>query len=46
MQTMTLLAGRADLALVQHWASDGATPTIEQIPELILRLLLAPGGPR
>jgi AcrR family transcriptional regulator len=34
------LAGLTDLALVQHWASDGTTPTLEQIPELVLRLLL------
>lgn len=36
------LAGLADLALVQHWATDGAYPTLEQIPELVLRLLLEP----
>lgn len=36
------LAGLADLALVQHWATDGANPTIEQIPQLVLQLLLEP----
>jgi AcrR family transcriptional regulator len=34
------LAGLTDLALVQHWASDGTSPTLEQIPDLVLRLLL------
>lgn len=42
------LAGLADLALAQHWATDGTDPTIEQIPTLVLRLLLGPpqGTPR
>lgn len=42
------LLGLADLALVRHWATDGTDPTIEQIPELVLRLLLdaAPSGMR
>jgi AcrR family transcriptional regulator len=35
------LAGLADLALAQHWASGGTKPTIEEIPELVLSLLLA-----
>jgi len=36
------LAGLADLALAQHWASDGASPTLEQIPELVVQALLGP----
>jgi AcrR family transcriptional regulator len=39
------IAGLTDLALVQHWATGGSSPTLEQIPELVLRLLLdAPPG--
>src|SRR5262249_27100729 len=30
-------AGLADLALAQHWASGGTEPTLDQIPELVLR---------
>jgi AcrR family transcriptional regulator len=37
------LAGLTDLALVQHWASDTSEPSLEEIPELVLRLLLGPG---
>jgi AcrR family transcriptional regulator len=36
------LAGLADLTLVQHWASDGASPRLEQIPGLVLQALLGP----
>jgi hypothetical protein len=36
------IAGLADLALAAHWASDGARPTLEEIPELVLTLLLGP----
>jgi AcrR family transcriptional regulator len=36
------LAGLADLALAQRWASDGAGPTLEQIPELVVQALLGP----
>ena len=39
------IAGLADLALVQHWASGDAKPSLEEIPELVLRLLLGPGSP-
>jgi AcrR family transcriptional regulator len=38
------LAGLADLALAQHWATGGSEPRIEEIPELILGLLL--GSPQ
>lgn len=39
------IAGLTDLALVQHWASDGTRPNLEEIPELVLSLLLGgPGG--
>jgi AcrR family transcriptional regulator len=34
------IAGLADLALAQHWASGGTNPTREEIPELVLRLVL------
>jgi AcrR family transcriptional regulator len=36
------IAGLADLALVEHWASDDSTPSLEAIPELVLILLLGP----
>jgi AcrR family transcriptional regulator len=38
------IAGLMDLALVQHWASDGVRPTLEEIPSLVLTLLLGPVG--
>jgi AcrR family transcriptional regulator len=37
------IAGLTDLALVQHWASDSTKPSLEEIPELVLSLLLGPG---
>jgi TetR/AcrR family transcriptional regulator, cholesterol catabolism regulator len=36
------IAGLTDLALVQHWASGGVRPSIEDIPDLVLTLLLGP----
>ncbi len=36
------LAGLADLAMAQHWASDGARPALHEIPETVLTLLLGP----
>jgi AcrR family transcriptional regulator len=36
------IAGLMDLALVQHWASDGVRPTLEEIPSLVISLLLGP----
>ena len=36
------IAGLTDLALVEHWASDGTSPSLEEIPELVLTLLLGP----
>ena len=36
------IAGLADLALVEHWASGGARPALEEIPGLVLTLLLGP----
>jgi AcrR family transcriptional regulator len=36
------IAGLTDLALVEHWASDDSTPSLEAIPELVLTLLLGP----
>jgi AcrR family transcriptional regulator len=38
------LAGLADLALAQHWASGGALPALQEIPEMVLTLLLGPPG--
>jgi AcrR family transcriptional regulator len=39
------IAGLTDLGLVEHWASDGTSPSIEEIPELVLTLLLGPRSP-
>jgi AcrR family transcriptional regulator len=39
------LAGLTDLALAQHWASDGTSPALDQIPELVLSLLLDAHSP-
>ena len=36
------IAGLTDLALAQHWASDGTRPTLAEIPALVLTLLLGP----
>src|SRR5215203_4241395 len=36
------ITGLTDLALVEHWASDGTSPSLEAIPELVLTLLLGP----
>ena len=42
------MAGLADLAMVEHWASGGARPALQDIPELVLTLLLGarPAGAR
>jgi AcrR family transcriptional regulator len=37
------IAGLADLALARHWASGGTSPALEEIPHLVLTLLLGPG---
>jgi AcrR family transcriptional regulator len=42
-QLALAIAGLTDLALVQHWASDGSKPTLKEIPGLVLSLLLGPG---
>ena len=34
------IAGLTDLALAAHWASGGTRPALEEIPELVLTLLL------
>jgi AcrR family transcriptional regulator len=34
------IAGLADLALAEHWASGGARPALEEIPQMVLTLLL------
>jgi AcrR family transcriptional regulator len=36
------IAGLADLALAQHWASDGARPSLAEIPVLVLTMLVGP----
>jgi AcrR family transcriptional regulator len=36
------IAGLTDLALAQHWASDGIRPALAEIPALVLTLLLGP----
>jgi AcrR family transcriptional regulator len=40
------VAGLTDLALIQHWATSGTTPSLAEIPALVLTLLLGhrPGG--
>lgn len=39
------ISGLTDLALAQHWASDGFSPALGEIPELVLRLLLPSTNP-
>jgi AcrR family transcriptional regulator len=39
------IAGLTDLALAQHWASDSANPALDEIPELVLGLLLCAPPP-
>jgi AcrR family transcriptional regulator len=39
------ITGLTDLALVEHWASDGSRPSLEAIPELVLTMLLGPRSP-
>jgi AcrR family transcriptional regulator len=38
--------GFGDLALIQHWGSDGAWPPLEQIPALVTGLFLEGAAPR
>jgi AcrR family transcriptional regulator len=38
------LAGLADLALAQHWASGTALPALQELPVMVLTLLLGPPG--
>jgi AcrR family transcriptional regulator len=46
-ETLALaLAGLADLALVRYWASGAGTPMLDEIPELVVSLLLDGAGPR
>jgi AcrR family transcriptional regulator len=39
-QLALAIAGLTDLALAQHWTSGGSEPTLEEIPELVLRVVL------
>jgi len=41
-----VFVGFGDLALIQHWGSDGAWPALEQIPELMTGLFLDGVAPR
>jgi TetR/AcrR family transcriptional regulator len=41
-----VFVGFGDLALIQHWGSDGAWPPLEQIPGLITGLFLEGAAPR
>ncbi len=41
-----VFVGFGDLALIQHWGSDGAWPTLEQIPTLMTGLFLEGAAPR
>jgi hypothetical protein len=39
------IAGLTDVALVQRLTTDGTTPALDEIPELVLTLLLGAGSP-
>jgi AcrR family transcriptional regulator len=39
-QLALAIAGLTDLALAQHWTTGGSEPTLEEIPELVLRVVL------
>ncbi len=41
-----VFTGLGELALVQHWGSGGAWPTLDDIPELVTRLFLEGAAPR
>lgn len=41
-----VFVGFGDLALIQHWGSGGAWPSLEQIPELMTGLFLEGAAPR
>jgi len=41
-----VFVGFGDLALIQHWGSDGAWPPLEQIPKLMTDLFLQGAAPR
>jgi AcrR family transcriptional regulator len=41
-----VFVGLGDLALIQHWGSEGAWPALEQIPDLITALFLEGASPR
>jgi AcrR family transcriptional regulator len=44
-QLALAIAGLTDLALAQHWSTGGNEPTLEQIPELVLRVVLVGRSP-
>jgi hypothetical protein len=39
------IAGLTDLALAQYWASEGTNPALDEIPELVLGLVLGARPP-
>ena len=41
-----VFVGFGDLALIQHWGSDGAWPSLAEIPELMTRLFMEGAAPR
>jgi AcrR family transcriptional regulator len=45
-QLALMFAGMGQLALVQHWGSGGAWPTLEEIPVLVVRLFLGGAAAR
>jgi AcrR family transcriptional regulator len=45
-QLALTFTGMGELALIQHWGSVGAWPTLEEIPELVTRLFLEGAGVR
>ena len=45
-QLALVFVGLDDLALLQHWGSDGAWPTLDQIPDLVVGQFLDGAAPR
>lgn len=44
-QLALLFVGQLSLLYVQHWGSGGLWPTLEQIPELVVKMFLEGAGP-
>jgi hypothetical protein len=45
-QLALLFVGQLSLLYVQHWGSGGLWPTLEQIPELVVKMFLEGAGPQ